>query len=250
MNKKLWSLMAAAVTLPLLVATAVYADGPTPLITYPGEIPDPAAHWDELWHEIMVDIIAIGVVFFAIYMYVIMKNVAKSADDQGKGTKLSPLQAIGWTLIPAMCFMADDFYLAAKAWSLFNQQRTAPANHYEIKMTSSMWNWNYTYPNACAGEGNCVETMNEVMVPAGTPILLRMTSSDVIHNHHLPDFKILEDSMPGRVTYLWFYPKQPGEYLVTCKEYCGTMHSKMISKVVAMPKADFDSWIATEKEDL
>ncbi|MBF0274271.1 MAG: cytochrome c oxidase subunit II [Nitrospinae bacterium] len=240
MNKKLWSLMAVVGSLPFLAATAIA-----------GELQqDPAEHWDEFWHEIMIDIISIGVVFMICFIYVLIRNIAQSPDQEGTGTKLTPLQSIGWTLIPAFCFMADDFYLAAQSWQLFNLQRNVPANHYEVKVTASMWNFNYTYPNACKEADNCVEVMNELRVPAGKPILLRMTSSDVIHNHSIPDFRILEDSMPGRVTYLWFYPKTPGEHLVTCKEYCGTMHSKMISKVIAMPESEFDKWIETEKNDL
>jgi cytochrome c oxidase subunit 2 len=62
-----------------------------------------------------------------------------------------------------------------------------------------MYSWDYTYPNG-------VRTQNELKVPAGKPVLLRMTSRDTLHSHYIPDFRVKEDSMPGRVTYLWFYP--------------------------------------------
>src|SRR3989304_4731365 len=66
---------------------------------------------------------------------------------------------------------------------------------------------------------------------AAKPILVRMTGRDVIHSMYLPDFKVKEDSMPGRITYLWFYPKEPGEHTITCAEYCGILHSGMAGNV-------------------
>lgn len=56
--------------------------------------------------------------------------------------------------------------------------------------------------------------------------------------------------MPGRVTYLWFHPKQPGEHLITCAEYCGVMHSYMTGRIVVMPPQEFDAWYAAEAAKL
>jgi len=75
-----------------------------------------------------------------------------------------------------------------------------------------------------------------------------MTSRDVVHSFFLPDFKVKEDLMPGRVTYLWFYPKEPGEHLITCAEYCGVIHSSMMGTVIAMPQDEFNKWIEAEKK--
>jgi cytochrome c oxidase subunit 2 len=79
---------------------------------------------------------------------------------------------------------------------------------------------------------------------------MRMTSRDVIHSFYLPDFKVKEDSMPGRVTYLWFYPKEPGEHIITCAEFCGVLHSNMRGTVIAMPEDEFNKWLAEEKANL
>jgi cytochrome c oxidase subunit 2 len=56
--------------------------------------------------------------------------------------------------------------------------------------------------------------------------------------------------MPGRVTYLWFHPKKPGEHLVTCAEFCGVMHSYMSGKIVVMPPQEFEAWYAEEARKL
>lgn len=216
------------------VATAMLA-GSVPATAVAAEAPNTAAGWDHLWTEVMVDITLMGIVFAALTIYFMFKYRRKDAAEEGSPPTLSAASAVGWALIPAFIFMADDFFLAAKGWQLWNEYRTVPESRLEVKLESGMYSWDYTYPNG-------VTTQNELIVPAGTPIMLRMTSRDTIHSHFIPDFRIKEDSMPGRITYIWFKPQEPGEHLVTCAEYCGIFHSYMYGKVIVKSQADFDAW--------
>ena len=206
-------------------------------------VSDPAEGFHHLWEEVMIDIFAIGIIFSLITIYLLIKYRRRHEGQEGRPPKLSLAQKAGWVLIPVFIFMADDLFLAAEGWTLWNVYRTPPENSYEIELESKMWSWNFTYP-----EG--VEAYNELRVPAGTPILLRMTSSDVVHSLFLPHFKVKEDSMPGRVTYMWFMPRDPGDYIMTCAEYCGLMHSNMHGKVIVMEEAEFNTWMAGEKAKL
>jgi len=209
----------------------------------PGGIPDLVAGWNHLFSEMLVDITVIGIIFASITMYLLIRYRRRYPGESGKPVKLSTAAAVGWALIPAFVFMADDIYLAAEGWDLWNQYRRVPADAYEIRVQGQMWSWQFTYPNG-------VETFNELRVPAGKPILARMTSKDVIHSFFLPDFRVKEDVMPGRVTYLWFSPKEPGEYLITCAEYCGFMHSGMRGKIIALPAEEFNAWLENEKRSM
>lgn len=209
----------------------------------PGEIADVPGGWDHLFGEMLMDITIIGIIFASITIYLLIRYRRRYPGQNGKQPKLSTTAAIGWALIPAFIFLADDFYLAAEGWNLYNEIRRVPENAYEIKVEGAMWSWHFTYP-----EG--VETFNELRVPAGTPIVVRMSSKDVVHSFFIPDFRIKEDLMPGRVTYLWFHPKNPGEYLITCAEYCGVMHSGMQGKIIAMPEDEFNKWLEEERKNL
>ena len=200
---------------------------------------DPAPAWDHLWREMLIDITIIGVIFALVCLFFMVKYRRRSPDEEGNMPKLSAPAAIGWAVIPAFLFMADDFYLAAKGWDHWNKYRQVPENRIEVKLESAMWTWDYTYANG-------IKTYNELIVPAGKAVLLRMTSRDTIHSHFIPDFRVKEDSMPGRVTYIWFYPKEPGEHLVTCTEYCGHLHSRMYGKVTVLSQEDFDKWYNAE----
>ena len=132
--------------------------------------------------------------------------------------------------------MADDYYLFAKGWDLHDHMRAVPRGAYEIKATGQMWSWSYEYPNGAS-------SINELIVPVGKPILLRLSSLDVIHSHYVNKYRITEDAVPGRTNYQWFLPNEEGESVVTCREYCGTAHSEMYGKVKVVSQVEFDKWL-------
>jgi len=78
-------------------------------------------------------------------------------------------------------------------------------------------------------------------------VKLTMTSEDVIHSFYVPAIRVKQDAVPGRYTTLWFEATKPGEYHLFCAEYCGTLHSGMIGRVVALEPAAFQAWLAGEQ---
>lgn len=219
--------------LALLAFTAVpaFASGEV------GKIADPAHGWDELWGDVIVELFVLGGVLVLGAAYMLFKYRAGSVNEVGKSPTLSRAQLFGWALIPAFVFLADDFYLAARGWTLWNTYRTVPKDALEVKVTASQWAWSFEYDN-----GAVTDVLN---VPAGRPVVLRMTSDDVIHSFFLPRYRVKEDVMPGRVTYLWFYPKEAGKTFVTCTEFCGAGHAEMNTDVVVLPVTEFNSWLAS-----
>jgi cytochrome c oxidase subunit 2 len=86
--------------------------------------------------------------------------------------------------------------------------------------------------------------INELHVPMGRPIRLKMTSEDVIHSFYIPAFRVKQDVLPGRYTTMWFNATKPGEYHLFCAEYCGTKHSGMIGKVYVMEPDKYQAWLS------
>jgi cytochrome c oxidase subunit 2 len=218
-----------------LAAASEYAGG--------GQAPpvnDPAAGWNHLWNEVLIDITVIGVIFALVMAWFLIRYRRRPGDPAvGNAPRLSPAAAVAWVVVPVFVFLSDDLFVAANGWALWNRYRDVPADRMEIQLESGMYSWDYTYPNG-------VRTQNELRVPAGKPVMLRMTSRDTLHSHWIPDFRVKEDSMPGRVTYLWFYPDKPGEHIVTCGAYCGVMHSYMAGKVIVLPANEFGAWLDGE----
>lgn len=229
--------------LPLLPGLAhAFQMAPAHRSSYNGMAPH--EHWQEVFHETMVDITVIGLIYSAVCLWFLIAYRRKGHGERGKLPRLSAQAKIGWVVIPVALFLADDLFLFVKGWDLHNHYREVPQNAYEVKVTGQMWSWTYEYPNG-------VETYDELRVPVGTPVVFRMHSEDVVHSHYLNRFHVTEDLMPGRVTYQWILPTEEdlGEHVVTCREYCGAGHSKMFGKVIVMPKGEFDSWLASESAD-
>lgn len=205
-------------------------------------IPDPSEGFEHLWHHVHLDLIALGVPFALVALYFCLKYIRTADRQNGEYVVPSRFKAFGWILIPVFIFMADDFYLAANGWALFNDQRTVPENAHEVKVTASMWNFNYQYENG-------FESDNVLVVEENTPQVMRMTSDDVIHNHYADRYRIAEDMMPGRITWQWFLPKTKdiGKLsVISCREYCGLEHSIMHGKVVVLSSADYAAAMADE----
>jgi cytochrome c oxidase subunit 2 len=229
-------LAAATMLLASWAASAAeYAGGSTP-----APIRNPAAGWNHLWNEVIIDITVIGVIFALVMAYFLISYRRRPGDPEvGNAPRLSPAAAVAWVVIPVFVFLSDDLFIAANGWTLWNNYRDVPADRIEVQLESGMYSWDYTYSNG-------VRTQNELRVPAGKAVMLRMTSRDTLHSHWIPDYRVKEDSMPGRVTYLWFYPDKPGEHVVTCGAYCGVMHSYMAGRLIVMPEDEFNTWLAQE----
>ena len=221
--------------------TSAY-DGAAPAKAAGAVITDPAKNWNELWNHALIDIVVIGVFFSLIATYFIFKYRRKSDEQEGAMPKINRGTALAWAIVPVFLFLADDFYLAANGWKLWNDQRRVPEGALEVQLTGQMYNWDFDYGNGVHNDTDD-DGRPVFIVPQGRPVVLRMRSEDVIHSFFMPDFRIKEDLMPGRVTYLWFYPKEVGEHVITCTEYCGMGHSNMWGKVKIVAPAQFEEFL-------
>lgn len=201
-----------------------------------GGLPVPNVSWEHLWHEVIVDITIIGIIMAVAAVIMLVKYKASSPDQVGTAKELDSVQSIAYALIPAAIFMADDFYLAANGWTVWNEYRRVPESAMEIKVTGYQWYFEFEYPDGTVTE--------ELVLPHNQPTVFRMTSEDVIHNFGLPGFRVKEDIMPGRITYIWINPVELRETFVACAEFCGENHSEMTAPIRIVPQAEFDLWLA------
>lgn len=179
-------------------------------------------------------------VFFTLLIFILvvvfaLKYRRRSEDELPPpihGSKA--LEAI-WTGIP-LVLVAVMFFWGAK---IYHDQVRPPANAYEILVTGKQWMWKFQHPNG-------KREINDLHVPAGTPVKLTMGTEDVIHNLYVPAFRVKQDVVPGRWTRTWFEATKPGIYRLFCNQYCGTNHSKMIGRVIVMDPREFQAWLGDE----
>jgi len=109
-----------------------------------------------------------------------------------------------------------------------------------IDIIGHQWWWEARY-NAEPAQRS-FSTANELHIPVGQPVRLRLTGQDVIHSFWVPQLAGKTDTIPGLTNIAWLQADQPGVYYGQCTEYCGHQHAKMGVIVVAEPPAAFDAW--------
>lgn len=107
-----------------------------------------------------------------------------------------------------------------------------------VDVTARQWQWRVRYPD------HVFELQDELRLPAGRPVHVRMSSDDVIHSFWVPRLGGKLDAIPGRTLVLRLQADQPGRYLGQCAEFCGVGHSRMPLVVIAMAPEAFDAWLA------
>jgi cytochrome c oxidase subunit 2 len=114
----------------------------------------------------------------------------------------------------------------------------------EIEVTAHRWWWEARYSSSDPSQ--IFVTANELHIPVGKPVLLRLRSDDVIHSLWLPALAGKKDLIPGREATLALQADKAGTYRGVCAEFCGAQHAKMAFIVVA--DEDFDGWSAAQRK--
>jgi cytochrome c oxidase subunit 2 len=115
----------------------------------------------------------------------------------------------------------------------------APAGSRRIEVVGEQWWWRVRYP----GPDGDVVLANEIRLPVGEPVQLRLESADVIHSFWVPSLAGKMDMIPGRVTHLALHPTRTGVFRGACAEYCGAAHAWMALYVEVMPRDEFGRWL-------
>jgi cytochrome c oxidase subunit 2 len=113
-----------------------------------------------------------------------------------------------------------------------------------VKITGHQWWWEVEYQDP--QPSHIVRTANEIHVPSGRPILIRLASNDVIHSFWVPSLHGKRDLIPGHDSQLWIEADRPGIYRGFCAEFCGHQHAHMGLLVIADPPDRYAAWYAAQ----
>jgi cytochrome c oxidase subunit 2 len=116
---------------------------------------------------------------------------------------------------------------------------SSPKPVVSIDVIGHDWWWEARYPNG-------VVTANEIHIPAGQPVEVKLSTTDVIHSFWVPELNVKKDQIPGQDNRLSLLADRPGRYRGQCAEFCGLEHARMAFFVDADPPAQFDQWLAAQ----
>ncbi|NJN80340.1 MAG: cytochrome c oxidase subunit II [Anaerolineales bacterium] len=197
-----------------------------------------SASIDQLWHwEIIVLSFLFAVIVAPMLYSLVVFRQKKGEMEDGEHMEGNTNLEIAWTVIPL--FLVVIFaYLGG--YSLGDVSRVDP-QALIINVKGQQFTWTFEYP-----EYGIIT--NELHLPVDRQVVLKMTSTDVIHSFWVPEFRIKQDVVPGRITDYRVTPTLIGDYKVRCAELCGTSHAYMENPVIVNSQADYDAWILEQAE--
>jgi cytochrome c oxidase subunit 2 len=117
----------------------------------------------------------------------------------------------------------------------------------QVTLVGHQWWWEVQYSDSV--NSRSLTTANEIHVPVGRTVVLKMTSQDVIHSFWVPNLAGKKDLVPGYSTTTWFRADRAGVYRGQCAEFCGHQHANMSLLVIADPPAQFARWYENQLAD-
>ena len=190
-----------------------------------------------------------GIFFWAVVVFVLVEGALivailrfreRPGGPEPKATHGNTLLEISWTLAPAIILVLIAIPTIKTIWDV---DRPARGESLVVEAVGHQWWWEFRYPDLG------IVTANELHIPVGQQIDVRLTSADVIHSFWFPRLGGKRDVIPGHETQIWFTADSAGLYLGQCAEFCGLSHALMKMQLVAESPADFEAWVEAQLAD-
>jgi cytochrome c oxidase subunit 2 len=188
--------------------------------------------WLMFWISAVVFVVVVGLLAAGIWR--------KRRDDEDPRRPVrwgEPFILLAGVVIPAVV-LAGVFLVSLRDMSALSEPEEA--TELTIDVVGHDWWWEATY------EPSGAVTANEIHLPAGRPVRVRLTTDDVIHSFWVPQLQVKVDMIPGKTNEMWLEADAPGRYRGQCAEFCGLQHANMIFYIVAQTPDDFERWLNNE----
>lgn len=187
--------------------------------------------------------IAISTIVFLIVEGALIYSILKFRKKPNDETDGPPMHGnvaleIVWTAIPAVVVL----FLSIASYGVFVQTLTPRDNELVIKVKSLQFVWAFQYPHDPAKQFRDSDTL---VLPIDQPVRFEITAQDVMHGFWIPEFRIKQDAIPGRVTEVRALPTLKGDYTVVCYELCGSGHGVMRNPVKVVSRDEYETYVAS-----
>ncbi len=180
------------------------------------------------------------IIVFMVYSIVVFRRKKGDTTDAAHVEGNTKLE-ITWTVLPLLTVLV----FAVWGGQSLREVTKAEPQPLVVNVIGQQWAWRFEYPLE-AGEK---VVSDKLYLPIDKPVLLRLSSMDVIHSFWVPEFRVKQDALPGGEQFvrpLRVTPTKIGDYKLRCAELCGVQHTTMESDVFVRSQADFDSWLAEQ----
>jgi cytochrome c oxidase subunit 2 len=202
------------------------------------------------------------------FLFVLVR-FRKGANPKASYTGAKGKFAKGTEVAVALIEVALLVFYAIPAWARRVTNFPAGNDAVIVRVTGHQFAWEVQYPGADGKFGRTDEklvsadnligldrkdpdakddivTSNQLNLPVDRPVLVHLSSQDVIHSFGLYEMRVKQDAIPGLDIPVWFIPNRTGEYEIACSQLCGLGHYRMRGFVTIQSAADYDKWMAEQ----
>ena len=207
--------------------------------------------------------------FFIFVLFRFRKGANPVASYTGAKGKISKGTEVAVALIEVVLLI---FY-AIPAWAKRVKAFPSENEAVVVRIVAEQFAWNIHYPGpdgrfgrtainlisadnplgldrADAAAKDDITTINQLNLPIDRPVLVHLSSKDVIHSFGLIEMRVKQDAVPGMSMPVWFIPSRLGEYEISCSQLCGLGHFRMRGFITVQNQADYDKWFADQQREL
>lgn len=224
-------------------------------------------HILEFCHWFMAILFVGWLAYFIYVLIVFRKRRHPVASHEGVTNAISTHLEFSVVLIDAVLLIGFAIPLWAKRVNEFPETKDVILVH----AIGQQFNWNFHLPGPDGQFGrrdvylvsntnpvgldpndpyskDDIQVLGELHVPVDRPVIIELSSKDVIHNFALPHMRIAQDAIPGSIIPMWFKPVKTGTYEVVCGQLCGLGHYAMKGSLVVDTPADYQAWLKERVE--
>src|SRR5213083_2253155 len=222
-----------------------------------------------LVHWLMAVIFVGWGVFFLFVIFRFRQGANPRASYTGAKGKISKGIEVAVAVIEGILLV---FY-AIPAWATRVTRFPSESEAVVVRVVGEQFAWNIHYPGPDGKFGRTdirkvtaanplgldrtdphakddVTTINQLFLPENRPVLVHLSSKDVIHSFGLIEMRVKQDAIPGMTMPVWFIPNRVGEYEIACSQLCGLGHFRMRGFITIQSDANYKKWYDDQEKEL
>ena len=226
-------------------------------------------HMTILVHWLMLVLFIGWGCFFLFVLFRFRKGANPKASYTGAHGKIAKSTEVAVALIEIGLLV---FY-AIPAWATRVKAFPAESQAVVVRVVAEQFAWNVHYPGPDGKFGRTdiklvsadnplgldrsdpnakddITTINQLNLPVDRPVLVHLSSKDVIHSFGLYEMRVKQDAIPGMTIPVWFIPNRVGEYEIACSQLCGLGHFRMRGFITIQNAADYQKWYDDQEKEL
>ena len=207
--------------------------------------------------------------FFIFVLFRFRRGAHPRADYAGAKGKFAKSTEIAVAVIEIVLLVG----YAIPAWALRVKAFPSTSEAVVVRLVGEQFAWNVHYPGPDGRFGRTdiklvsadnplgldrrdpdakddITTINQMNLPVDRPILVQLSSKDVIHSLGLIEMRVKQDAIPGMTMPVWFIPNRIGEYEIACSQLCGLGHFRMRGFITVQSDADYRKWFDDQQREL